>query len=142
MAATWLLKTEPSTYSFADLEAAGQTLWDGVANPTACIHLRACKPGDQVFIYHTGDEKAIVGVAKVSAAAIADPKQPGLTAKGEIKFPVVKLEAGAAAKTAVTLAAMKADARFAGWELLTQARLSVMPVPPALAKLIRSMAGL
>lgn len=140
--AWWLLKTEPATYSFADLAAAGKAQWDGVSNPAACGHLRACRVGDLVLIYHTGEERAIVGLGRVTSAAVEDPKRPGRTAKGEIKFPVIGLEAVAAAERPFTLAEMKDDAQFAGWELVTQAQLSVMPVPVALATIIRKAAGL
>lgn len=138
---TFLFKTEPSEFSFADLVKKGRSTWDGVSNPTALIHLRACGKGDEVFIYHTGSEKAIVGLARVVKAAYQDPRRPGNNDRGEPKFAVVDLEAVAAAPTAVTLAAIKADSAFKAFPLVTLGRLSVMPVPPALAKKLKSMAG-
>lgn len=142
--ATWLLKTEPDDYSFDDLVRDGRTVWDGVNNPTANIHLRAIKPGDSAFIYHTGNEKRIAGLAKAVSGAYEDPKHPGLNGKGDIARPVVDLEPVRAAKKQLTLADIKADDRFdiEGFELARQARLSVMPVPAPAAKLIRSGAGL
>lgn len=139
---TYLCKTEPSDYSYADLERDGATVWDGVKNPTACIHIRAIKPGDDVLIYHTGNDKAIMGLARATSSPYPDPKNPGETAKGETKFPVFDLEPVKAAATPVTLKEIKADERFAGFELVTQSRLSVMPVPAKLDKAIRKMAGL
>ena len=140
--ATFLFKTEPADFSYADLAAATVNVWDGVANAQAVAVLRTIKQGDEVLIYHTGVERAVVGLAVVIKGAYADPKQPGLTAKGEIKVPVVGLKAVKAAKVPVTLAAIKADARFADWALVRQGRLSVMPVAAGLDEAIRAMAGL
>jgi predicted RNA-binding protein with PUA-like domain len=129
--ANWLFKIEPGCFSYSDLEAAGSTVWDGVSNALARIHLRAAKPGDRVFLYHTGAEKAIVGVMEVSSEPRAtddDPKAVVLDVK-----PVKRL------KTPVTLAVIKADAAFADWELVRMSRLSVMPVPPAIWKKIESL---
>ncbi|MBM4186465.1 MAG: EVE domain-containing protein [Gemmatimonadetes bacterium] len=120
----WLLKTEPSTYGFSDLARAGRASWDGVANPVALKHLRAMAVGDRCFIYHTGDEKRIVGLATVTKAAYPDPKL------GDPKMVVVDLEAGDSLRRPVTLAEVKADPRFGDWELVRQSRLSVMPVSP------------
>lgn len=139
---TFILKTEPSTYSFDDLVRDGQTVWDGITNNAALAHLRTARVGDEMLIYHTGDEKAIVGLAKVSIAPREDPKKPGKTAKGEPKFVVVGLKPIKAAKTPATLAAVKADKRFADFSLVTQGRLSVIPVPPDLDAALRKMAGL
>ncbi|QEL17064.1 EVE domain-containing protein [Limnoglobus roseus] len=130
--AHWLFKQEPEEYSFADLEAAGRTTWDGVSNPVALKHLRSLAVGDQVFYYHTGKEKAIVGIAEVVTVPRPDPKNEKLVVVG-IK-PVRKLA------TPVTLAAIKANPAFAEWELVRIARLSVMPVPPPLWKLVEAMA--
>ncbi len=124
--AHWILKTEPSTYSFADLQAARRAVWDGVANPVALKNLREMQVGDEVLIYHTGDEKAAVGHAKVVKAAYADPKQ------ANDKMVVVDLEAGAPLKRPVTLAEIKADPAFADLALVRQGRLSVVPVPAPL----------
>lgn len=142
--ATWLLKTEPDDYSFDDLVRDGKTVWDGVNNPAANIHLRAIKPGDSAFIYHTGTERRIAGLARVVSAAYEDPRHPGLNGKGDIARPVVDVEPVKAAKKSLTLADIKADGRFDvdGFELVRLPRLSVMPVPAAVAKLIRSGAGL
>lgn len=140
--ATFLLKTEPSEFAFADLPSKGHARWDGVSNAAALIHLRTMAKGDEAFIYHTGDEKAIVGLALVTTAPYADPARPGLNDRGEPRFAVVDLRALRAAKTPVTLAAIRADARLASLPLLKQSRLSVMPVAPALAALLRQAAGL
>lgn len=121
--ALWLMKQEPDCYAYADLERDGETTWDGVANPLALKHLRACAAGDLVFYYHTGKEKAVVGVMEVVSAVpdVADPKKVTVTVR-----PVRRMA------NPVTLATVKADSAFAKWELVTQARLSVMPVTKAL----------
>jgi predicted RNA-binding protein with PUA-like domain len=139
---TFLVKTEPGEYSFSRLLEQKTCTWDGVTNPAACKALRAMKPGDEVLVYHTGDERAVVGLATVAGPARADPEQPGLTAAGEIKFPVVPLRATRAARSPMTLETIKADPRFAGFALVTQGRLSVMAVPPALDAIIRKATGL
>ncbi len=140
--AMFLLKTEPGTYSFADLVREKKTVWSGVSNPGALIHLRSIHPGDECLIYHTGDEKAIVGLARVIGKPYEDPAKPGKSPTGEPKFAVVDLAPVKGVKTPLSLASMRADARFADFVLLKQSRLSVMPVPPALAKIIRSLTGL
>jgi predicted RNA-binding protein with PUA-like domain len=140
--ATFILKTEPSTYSFDDLVRDKKATWDGITSAAALSHLRTAKPGDEVLIYHTGDEKSIVGLAKVVSAPREDPKNPGATTKGEPKFAVVDISALRAAKTPVRLAAIKADKRFAKLPLVTQGRLSVVPVPPDLDMALRKLAGL
>ena len=127
----WILKTEPSTYSFADLVKEGTAVWDGVSNPVALRNLRTMKPGDEVMIYHTGDEKAIVGLARVASDPRPDPKNP--------KLVVVHLKAGSPVKKPVTLAAIKADSVFADLALVRQGRLSVVPVPAALWKRLTGM---
>ncbi len=137
--ATFLLKTEPGEFSFADLMKAGRSRWDGVSNAAANGHLRSIAVGDELLIYHTGDEKAIVGLASAASAPMEDPKRPGLTAKGDIKFVVLDVEAVRTFKSPLTLAAMKADKRFEGFALLTQSRLSVMPVPSAVDRAIRGL---
>jgi predicted RNA-binding protein with PUA-like domain len=130
--AHWILKTEPSTYSFADLQKATHAVWDGVANPVALRHLREMSVGDDVLIYHTGDEKAVVGHAKVVKAAYPDPKQD------DPKLVVVDLEAGRPLAKSVTLKAIKADPAFAELALVRQGRLSVVPVPaPLWARLLK-----
>src|SRR5688572_25503168 len=99
--AKWLFKTEPSTYSFGDLLREKKTVWEGVKNPTALIHLRSMRKGDDVIIYHTGDERAAVGYATVVSNPYADPK-----AKNE-KLVVVDLKGGKQFKNPVTLDQMK-----------------------------------
>jgi predicted RNA-binding protein with PUA-like domain len=124
--AIWLLKTEPSTYSFADLQRDKSTAWTGVANATAQIHLRAMKKGDTCLIYHTGDEKQIVGTATVSKPAYPDP-----TATNP-KLVAVDLKAGKPLKIPVTLETIKSDKTFAAWDLLRIGRLSVVPTSEAI----------
>ncbi|MBP7678063.1 MAG: EVE domain-containing protein [Thermoanaerobaculia bacterium] len=116
----WLLKTEPSTYSFEDLVREKTTTWDGVTNAQARLHLRSMKKGDRLVVYHTGDVKAAVGRATVGAAPRPDPADP--------KGTVVDVKAGRALKKPVTLAEMKAAKVFAGSPLLTIGRLSVVPL--------------
>jgi len=120
----WLLKTEPSAYSYDDLEREGRAVWDGVTNPVALKNLRAMKAGDEAFVYHTGDEKAVVGRARVARAAYADPK------KGDARLVVVDLEPLGRMKVPVTLAEMKAMPAFADSPLVRQGRLSVVPLTP------------
>jgi len=140
--ATFIFKTEPSTYSFADLVKQKKAVWDGITNNAALGHLRTAKKGDEVLVYHTGDEKAIVGLARVTGAAYEDPKHPGTNARGEPKFAVVDLEPVRAVRTPVTLAEIKADRRFASLGLVRLSRLSVIPVPPEMDAALRKMAGL
>jgi predicted RNA-binding protein with PUA-like domain len=127
----WLLKTEPSEFSYADLERAGKSVWDGVRNPVALRNLSAMKAGDRVLVYHTGNEKAAVGVAKVVGEAYPDPKK----AKGNKLF-VVDLEPVGALPRPVTLAEMKSLAVFAESPLVRQGRLSVVPLTAAQWKAI------
>ncbi len=140
--ATFLLKTEPGTYSFADLAREKRCVWEGVSNNAALDHLRTMRTGDEVLIYHTGDEKAIVGLAKVTKGAYEDPAQPGRNAKNEPKFAVVQLVPVRPVRTPATLAMVKGDARFASFALVRQARLSVMPVEAKIDKALRTMCGL
>ncbi|HEY9385340.1 MAG TPA: EVE domain-containing protein [Gemmatimonadales bacterium] len=120
----WLLKSEPTTYSFADLLREQVTTWDGVKNPAALNHLRAMKNGDQALFYHTGDEKAIVGVARIVSNPYRDPQLE------DPKRAVVDIAPVRGLKTPVSLARIKADPRFAGFALVRIPRLSVMPVTP------------
>jgi predicted RNA-binding protein with PUA-like domain len=113
----YLLKTEPSTYSFADLLRDKNTTWDGVSNPVALKNMRAMKAGDRLVIYHTGDEKSAVGIASVVSVDVADAKNPQ-----------VKIKAGKAIGKPVTLAEVKADKLFADSPLVRQGRLSVVPL--------------
>jgi predicted RNA-binding protein with PUA-like domain len=123
----WILKTEPSEYAFADLQRDGRTRWDGISNPVALKHLRSMHRGDQAMIYHTGDEKRVVGLATVASEPNAEA--------------VVELEAGRSVPSPVTLAAVKADAAFKDLALVRQGRLSVVPVPPELWQKLLAMAG-
>lgn len=140
--ATFLFKTEPVEYSFADLQRDGVTTWTGVKNPTALIHLRAARAGDEVLFYHTGDERAIVGLARVVKAAYEDPADRGLNDRGEPKAAVVDLQPVKPLLRPVTLAAVKADKRFADFALVRLSRLSVMHVPPDLDRLLRTLGGI
>jgi predicted RNA-binding protein with PUA-like domain len=131
--ATWLVKTEPSTYSFGDLVAEKKTLWSGVKNPQAQLQLKAMKRGDQVAVYHTGGEKAVVGTAEVTAAARPDPTdQDGKRVAVELA-PVRPLAAP------VTLATLRGEPTFAGSPLLVQGRLSVLPLTAAQWKRIEAL---
>ena len=113
----YLLKTEPSEYSFADLEKNDTTIWDGVTNPVAVKHLREMQKGARLVIYHTGDERRAVGTATVESVDAGDPKNPR-----------VKIKAGKAIATPKTLAEIKANKLFAESPLLRQGRLSVVPL--------------
>ena len=118
----WLVKEEPSNYNFDQFLADGTTVWSGVKNPLAQRNLRSMKKGDRVFYYHTGNEKAIVGTAKVTTAAYPDPKDKSG------KLVVVELAADKKLKRPVTLAEIKAAGRFPDFPLVRLPRLSVMPV--------------
>jgi predicted RNA-binding protein with PUA-like domain len=117
----YLAKTDPETYSVEDLEREGHTVWDGVKNPQALKAIAAMRPGDAVFIYHSGGEAAIVGMAKVVSAPRPDPKDPKLTV-AEFEF-VKRLD------PPTTLQEIKASGRFNDWALVRQGRLSTMPAP-------------
>lgn len=125
MPGRWLLKTEPGTYSYADLEREGRAVWDGVKNALALKHLAAAARGDEALIYHTGDEKAAVGIAQVVRAAYPDPKQT------DPRLFVVDLRAVRRLERPVSLAEMRGDPKLAGFDLLRLPRLSVMPVSAA-----------
>jgi predicted RNA-binding protein with PUA-like domain len=120
--AYWLLKTEPEEFSYDDLLRLGRDRWNGVTNNLALKHMRAMQPGDLAFFYHTGKERAIVAVCQVVSAPYPDPAQ------GDPKLVVVDVAPGYRLATPVTLAQLKADPAFAGWELVRMGRLSVMPV--------------
>jgi predicted RNA-binding protein with PUA-like domain len=113
----YLLKSEPTVYSFADLEREQNTVWDGVTNPVAVKHLREMKPGDRLVIYETGDHKSAVGTATVVSVDTSDPKTP-----------LVKIKAGKRLAKPVTLAEVKAHKLFADSPLVRQGRLSVVPL--------------
>jgi predicted RNA-binding protein with PUA-like domain len=122
MTALWLLKTEPSTYSFDRLVAERRAVWDGVRNNLALIHLRAMKPDDRVLIYHSGAQKSVVGTARVASAAYPDPKGH------DPKHVVVDIVPDAKLAAAVPLAMLKADPALGELPLIRNSRLSVMPV--------------
>jgi predicted RNA-binding protein with PUA-like domain len=113
----YLLKTEPTVYSFADLQRDKNTIWDGVANPVALRHLREMKPGDRLVIYETGEHKSAVGTASVVSVDASDPKNPQ-----------VKIKVGQAIGKPVSLAEVKAQKLFADSPLVRQGRLSVVPL--------------
>jgi len=113
----YLLKTEATVYSFADLEREQNTVWDGVTNPAAVKHLREMEAGDRLVIYETGDHKSAVGTATVISVDAADPKNPQ-----------VKIKAGKPLAKPVTLAEVKANPLFADSPLVRQGRLSVVPL--------------
>src|SRR5213594_3348733 len=121
MSSHWIVKTEPSTYSFDDLARQKTAVWDGVKNNLPLKHLRQMKPGDRVLVYHTGDEKAVVGVAEVRSAAYPDPKAK------DPELVVVDLKAGGRLPRPVPLAQIKEDRAFADLGLVRMGRLSVMP---------------
>ena len=114
---SYLLKTEPSTYSFADLQKDSTTIWDGVSNPVAVKNLRGMKAGDKLVIYHTGEEKSVIGRASVISVDASDPKKP-----------LVTIKSGKPLGTQHTLAELKADPRFKESPLVRQSRLSVVPL--------------
>lgn len=118
----WLLKEEPAHYSFDDLKKDGSTTWTGVKNALAQKHLRGIRKGDRIFYYHTGDEKAIVGIARATGDAYPDPADKAGKSFVVDVAPVKKLA------RPVTLAEIKADKRFAQFPLVRISRLSVMPV--------------
>lgn len=121
----YLLKTEPSEYSFADLQRDGETVWDGVSNPVALKNLREMKPGEKLIIYETGDTKSAVGTASVVSVDASNPKSPQVTIK-----------AGVPLKKPITLAEIKSNKAFATSPLVRQGRLSVVPLTDAQWKLL------
>lgn len=125
MPSHWLIKSEPGTYAFADLVREKKAVWDGIRNFAARNNLRAMKKGDLLLYYHTGDEKQVVGVAKVTRTAYPDASAE------EGDWSAVDVAPVKALKQAVTLAEMKKDRALAGFRLLEQGRLSVVPVSPA-----------
>jgi predicted RNA-binding protein with PUA-like domain len=134
--ARFLVKTEPSTYSFADLERDKHTVWDGVSNPVALKHLATIRKGDTIIVYHTGDEKQAVGLAVAASDAYPDPKLK------DPKRPVVDLAADRALPEPVTLAQVKADVVLKGTELARLPRLSVMPFSePHFQRLLKLAGG-
>ncbi len=131
----WLLKTEPSTYSFADLVDDGSARWDGITNSLALKHLRSMEKGDRALIYHSGKEKAIVGVAVITRGPYPDPKVH------DPKIVVVDVRAEGPLEKNIRLAEIKSRKEFASFELVRISRLSVMPVKSELWALLMRMAG-
>jgi len=136
MARHWILKTEPSTYGFPDLVRDRRTCWDGVSNAVALKHLRSMLEGDDALIYHTGDEKALIGLARIASAPYPDPAQ-----KDE-RLVVVDIEAGKPLPRQVSLAEIKAEPAFKDLGLVRLSRLSVVPVEPDQWKRLLAMAGM
>ena len=135
MATRWLFKTEPSVYSYQQLVKDKKTRWDGVANNLALKNLKDIKKGEQIFIYHTGDEKAAVGVAKALGGAYADPE------KGDPKMLVVDVEPVTALPRPVTLAEVKAHPKLKTFDLVRNSRLSIMKVSDEQWEIMEGMAG-
>ncbi len=127
----WLVKTEPDTYSWNDLLKDKKTIWDGVRNFQARSHLKKMEKGDIVFIYHTGEEKAIIGQAHVTKPAYPDPK--------DAEWVVVELSAQKQLKKPITLAQIKSDKRLSDMVLVRASRLSVQPVKIAEYDLIMGL---
>ena len=135
MAGRWLFKEEPTHYNFQDLVKDRRTVWEGVKNPLAQKHLREVKKGDRIFYYHTGNEKAVVGIARAASDAYADPKDKAG------KAVVVEVEPVKPLASPVTLAAVKARPSFKSFPLVRLPRLSVMPVTEEQWAEIEAMAG-
>jgi predicted RNA-binding protein with PUA-like domain len=131
----WLIKSEPDVYSYADLVRDGETDWTGVRNNAAALHLKAMQAGDPAFFYHSNIGKEVVALATISAPAAPDPTDP------TGRWVAVKVRPDRPLPRPVSLAAMKANPALAGFELLRQSRLSVVPVRPEEWELILRMAG-
>ena len=129
--AYWLMKSEPSSYSWDDLVRDGKTMWDGVRNNAARLHLRAMRPGDEAFFYHSMDERAVVGIMKITGTG-----QPDGEDGNWVKVPVAPTRP---LNKPVTLAAIKAEPKLAQMELIRQSRLSVAPVRDEEWKLVLEM---
>jgi predicted RNA-binding protein with PUA-like domain len=134
MANRWLFKTEPTAYSFQQLQQDKKTVWDGVKNNLALKNLKDIQKGERVFIYHTGDEKSVVGIARALSGAYADPE------KKDPKLLVVDIEAVTPLPRPVTLAEVKANPKLAGFDLVRLGRLSIMKVSDEQWKIIQEMA--
>ena len=135
MARHWILKTEPSAYGFTDLVRDRRTRWEGVKNAVALKHLRSMLEGDDALIYHTGNEKSLIGLARIVSAPYPDPSQ-----KDE-RLVVVDIEAGKPLPRQVSLAEIKADPAFKDLGLVRLSRLSVVPVEPEQWARLLKMAG-
>jgi len=123
MTSYWLVKQEPTSYSFDTLEKESTAVWDGVHNNLALKHINSMKKGDLAFFYHSGDEKQIVGILEVTSGPYPNPKEK------DKRFVVVDVKHKKRLKRPVTLAEIKKEKKFKDWELLRISRLSVMPVP-------------
>lgn len=134
--AIWLLKTEPTNYSYQDLERDGQTMWDNVNNNLALIYLRKVEKGDTALIYHTGDERSWVGIAEVVTGYYVNPETDNP------KLAVCDVAAKEKLDNPVTLSQIKAIPELADWDLVRQGRLSVVPVSEAQYSIIKNLAGL
>lgn len=135
MAGYWILKTDADTYPFEQLVRERRAVWDGVSNALALKHIRSMAKGDQVFIYHSGDDKALVGLARVVSDPYPDPKAK------DPRLVVVDIEAGDRLARPVRLAEVKADPAFADLGLVRMSRLSVIPVPADQWKRLLGMAA-
>ena len=124
MPAHWLMKSEPHVFSYADLVRDGRTVWDGVRNNAAALHLKAMKVGDDAFFYHSNEGKAVVGIAKIVREAFPDASDPAG------RFVAVEIAPVRALKREVGLATIKADPLLSKMEMIRQNRLSVSPVKP------------
>ena len=131
----WILKSDPDTYGFDELARDRKTVWDGVSNAVALKHIRSMAKGDRAFVYHSGDEKALVGLARIASDPYPDPKAD------DPKLAVVDIEAGERLPRPVTLAAVKAEPAFAELGLVRMSRLSVIPVPADQWTRLLGMAG-
>jgi predicted RNA-binding protein with PUA-like domain len=134
MATRWLFKTEPSVYSFQQLQKDKKTMWDGVANNLALKHLKDIKKGEEIFIYHTGDEKAAVGIAMALGGAYANPEED------DPKLLVVDIEVGKPLPKPVTLAEVKAHPKLKNFDLVRNSRLSIMKVTDEQWEIMQGMA--
>jgi len=132
--AMWLLKTEPSVYSYADLERDGTTMWDGVTQPHALQNLRKMQQGDRALIYHTGDERAIIGMATVTRGYYVNPEHD------DLRLAVCDVQAQQRLARPVTLAEIKAHPALKEWDLVRLARLSVVPVSDEQWRILQEMA--
>ena len=133
--AHWLVKSEPNKYAFADLQRDGKTVWDGVRNHAAALHLKAMRVGDEVLYYHSQEGLEVVGVAKVVKESFLDPSDPAG------RFVAVELAPVRALARPVSLAQMKTNPALAALEMIRQGRLSVSPVRPEEWTAILAMAG-
>jgi len=134
MATRWLFKTEPSVYSYQQLEKDKKTMWDGVANNLALKHLKDIKKGDLILIYHTGEERQAVGIARALSGAYPDPS------KGNLRMLVVDIEAVKPLPKPVTLAEVKANKKLANFDLVRLSRLSIMKVTDEQWEILEGMA--